>query len=220
MTEDVKEKKDVVPSAYRAKYKETGGTCGDFIAEGLTKVTKDGGLDSVKAENGIDAARWGGFNVGMQRMNLANTLRARFLKGETVKILGREYNAKHQAEDFNGTVANSPAVLLKLAEHLGLQANEKTAATLGKLFFPPAPKGPTAEERAAAKAAKSEESAKLKADNLAKRDAAKAEKTAAADKAKTEKAAAAAKAKLAKDEAKVKADAKIAREAAKADKAK
>lgn len=148
------DKKDVVPSAYRDKYKETGGTCGDFIATKLQSVAKDGSLDSIKAENNIEASRWGTFNPGMQRMNLANVLRGQYLKGETITILGKQYNAKHQSEDFNGTVADDDKTLNRLAGFLELQQNDRTIAALRKLFFPPAPKGKTAEERAAEKAAK------------------------------------------------------------------
>ncbi len=150
------EKKDVVPSEYRDRYKETGGTCGDFIATNLQKIAKDGidSLNSVKAENGIEAARWESFNHGMQRMNLANVLRGSYLKGDTIKLLGKEYNAKHQVEDYTGKVENNPKALTALATFLELQTNERTVTALGKLFFPPAPKGKTAEERAAEKAAK------------------------------------------------------------------
>lgn len=185
---DTTEKKDVVPSSYREAYKATGGTCGDFIATNLQKIGKDGidSLNSVKAENGIEADRWSTFNHGMQRMNLANVLRGRYLKGDTIKILGKEYNAKHQSEDFNGTVANDPKVLKKLAGYLELQDNDRTVAALTKLFFPPAPKGKTAEERAADKAAK--------------------EATKLAGKALKDATAAAKKAKTATDKAKAKLD--------------
>lgn len=232
MTETA-EKKDVVPSEYRDKYKATGGTNGDFIAVALSKVAEDGleALGTVKAENGIDKARWAGFNPGMQRMNLANVLRGSFLKGETIKILGKEYNAKHLAADFNGTLADDPKVLAKVADMLGLVAQGQTAsdrviAALQKLFFAPAK--PSAEDRAAAKkvkddakaaekqaktdaaakakADKAETAAKAKADKAEAAAKAKADKTAAADAAKAKKAAD----KKAADEAKV----KVAQEAA------
>jgi len=212
------EKKDVVPSQYRDKYKETGGTCGDFIAINLQKISKDGveGLNTVKADNGIEAERWAGFNPGMQRMNLANVLRGSYLKGETIVILGKHYNAVDQVEaDFNGTVAEDDNTLLRVASFLELQANPRTVSALRGLFFPK-PKGPSAEDRAKAKAEKDEAAAKLKA-----------EKAEAAAKAKAEKAEAKAeekaKAKLARDEAKAERDrvkaeekAKKAEEAAKA----
>lgn len=204
------EKKDVVPSQYRDKYKATGGTCGDFIATQLSKVADDGveGLASIKAENNIEADRWATFNPGMQRMNLANVLRGRFLKGETIVILGKQYNAKHLAEDFNGTVEDSPATLAKLADYLELQDNERTVTALQKLFFPPAPKGPTAEERAAAKEAKE----KAKADAKAEREAAAAEKRQAKEAEKAEKVAKREADKKAREDAKA---AKAAEKAAK-----
>lgn len=190
-----KETKDVVPSTYREKYKATGGTCGDFIATQLSTVAKDGeaALNAVKAENNIETDKWSGLNAGMQRMNLANTLRARFLKGETVSILGKQYNAKHQAEDFNGEVKDDIKVLTKLAEYLGLQASTRSTDSLQKLFFPPTPKGPTKEEREAAKAAKAAEKEKAKADREAAAAAAKAAREAAKVAKADEKAAAKAK---------------------------
>lgn len=179
MTEAPTEKKDVVPSLYREKYKGTGGTCGDFIAVALQKIAKDNGnVDVVKAENGIEADRWSSMNPGMQRMNLANVLRGAYLKGETITILGKEYNAKHQAEDFNGTVANDQKTMSRLTGFLELQDNERIIKALTKLFFPPAPKGPTAEERAAAKEAKDAEKAAAKEEKEAAKVAAKQAKAA------------------------------------------
>lgn len=170
------EKKDVVPSAYRDKYKSTGGTCGDFIATKLQSVAKDGSLSSIKAENGIEEARWATFNPGMQRMNLANVLRGQYLKGETITILGKQYNVKHQLEDYTGKVEDSHKALRGIADYLELQNNERTITSLQKLLYPAAPKGKTAEERAAEKAAKD-----------AAKEAGKALKVATADqkKAKT-----------------------------------
>lgn len=184
MAEAAPEKKDVVPTAYREKYKETGGTNGDFIATALSKIGENGidSLNQVKAENGIEAARWSTFNHGMQRMNLANVLRGQYLKGGTIKLLGREYNIKHQSEDFNGTVTDDAKVLDRLAGFLELNVSDRTRAALQKLFFPAAPKGKTAEQRAADKAAKDATKAAGKALKTATADAAKART--AADKAK------------------------------------
>lgn len=179
MTEEVKDKKDVVPSEYRDRYKATGGTNGDFIATALSKVGEDGveALASVKRENGIDKDRWATFNPGMQRMNLANVLRGSFLKGETITILGKQYNAKHLAEDFNGEVKDDDKVLAKLADYLGLVAqgqgaSDRVIAALRKLFFAPAKK--TAEDRAAEKAKKDEAKASEKAEAKRVKDEAKA----------------------------------------------
>lgn len=198
--------KDVVPSAYRDKYKETGGGCGDFIATTLSKVGNDGvaALDTVKKENGIEKDRWSTFNPGMQRMNLANVLRGRYLKGETIKILGKEYNAKHQSEDFNGTVADDPKVMARLAGFLELQETDRVVAALTKIFFPPAPKGKTAEQRAAEKAQKD-------ADKLAAKEKREADRAAAKEKREADKATAKA------ERERLKAEAKAAKEAAKAE---
>lgn len=219
MTDEAKVKKDVVPSQYRDKYKTTGGTCGDFIAEGLSKVAKDGveALGTVKAENGIPAAKWAGMNPGMQRMNLANTLRATYLRGETVKILGREYNARHQAEDFNGEITNDKTVLTRLAGVLDLQQNDRTVDALSKLFFPPENKSVIAkakreEEREAKRAAKEAE----KAEKAKARDEAKAAKEAEkAEKAKQKEAEKAEKAEKAAAEKQRKVDEKATAAAAK-----
>lgn len=162
MTETQAPKKDVVPTHYRDKYKETGGTCGDFIATKLQSVGKDGSLDSIKAENGIERDRWSTFNPGMQRMNLANVLRGRYLKGDSITILGKQYNAKHQSEEFNFTLEDTPASLARAASVLELQNNDRTIAALQKLFFPAAPKGKTAEEREQDRAAKAAEKQKAK----------------------------------------------------------
>ena len=155
---EVVTKKDVVPSHYREKYKATDGTCCDFIAKGLSKVAKDGvdALASVKVENNVPTAEWATMNPGMQRMNLANTLRAAYMRGETIKILGREYNALHQAEDFNGNLTNDHSSLARLAEFLDLQDNKRTIEALSKLFFPP-------EKKSVIAKAKKEEAAEEKA---------------------------------------------------------
>lgn len=139
MTETT-EKKDVVPSQYRERYKATNGTCGDFIATKLQGIAKDGPLDAVKIENKIERERWSTFNPGMQRMNLANVLRGRFLKGETISILGKQYNAKHTAEDFNFTLEDNTDSLTRAAGVLELQQNDRIVAALRKLFFPAAKK--------------------------------------------------------------------------------
>lgn len=218
MTETT-EKKDVVPSAYRDKYKETGGTNGDFIATALQRLAKDGGVDTlntVKAENGIEATRWSTFNPGMQRMNLANVLRGTYLKGNTIKILAKEYNAVHQRDDYTGKVDDTDKALKGLAEYLGLTSSDRTIASLRKLFFPPAPTGKTAEERAAEKAAKD----KAKSDEKAAKAKVKADEKAAKDEAAAKAKQVKADAKVAKDEAAAKAKQDKADAKAKADAAK
>lgn len=131
-------KKDVVPSHYREKYRATGGGCGDFIAKRLSRVASDGvmALNSVKRENGIEEEKWANANAGMLRMNLANTLRARFLKGDTVSILGREYNAIHLLEDFNGLLENTPRCMSQVCDFLDVNDEERVHKSLRKVLFP------------------------------------------------------------------------------------
>lgn len=161
------ERKDVVPAAYREKYKETGGTCGDFIAVALQKIAKENGnVDVVKSENGIAADRWSTMNPGMQRMNLANVLRGTYLKGGTIKILGKEFNAKHQLEDANFAVEDTPASMAKIVKFLEVQDNDRTITALNKALFPKTT-GKTAEQREAEKADKAAAKAKEKADKEA-----------------------------------------------------
>lgn len=187
--EETVEKKDVVPSTYREKYKDSGGTCGDLIASELQRIAKDGidALVSVQVENGIERTRWADFNHGMRRMNLANVLRGRFLKGETVSILGKHYNAKDMAESEFDEFVDSDKFLLKVAHFLGMQENDRTVKSLRALFFPK-DKGPTPEERAAAKDAKAAEKEAAKVAKAKQRADEKAAKAAANEAAKVAKA--------------------------------
>jgi len=216
-------KKDAVPSKYRERYKATGGTSGDFIATELQAIGKKDGPDSVstiQAENGIERERWATFNPGMRRMNLANVLRGRYLKGETISILGKQYNARHRAEDYTGTIAEDDKSLSKLAEFLELNVNDRVIGSLREIFFPKA-KGPTAEEKAAAKAEREAEKAAAKAAKEAEKEAAKADRAAKAadDKAVKEAAKEAAKAEREAAKEAAKAEKAAAKEAAKAEKA-
>lgn len=184
---DAPQKKDVVPSAYRDRYKAHGGTSGDFIANELQKVGKDGlpALTSVMKENKIDPKRWDGHNVGMQRMNLANVLRSTFLNGGDVYILGKQYNVNHMRDDYNGTVENTDKSLAKFAEINELGSGERVVKALRKTFF-------EAEAKATAEAAK----AKKKSDA----EAAKAKKASDKEAAKKERETKAAAAKAAKEQ--------------------
>lgn len=182
--------KDVVPSSYRDKYKATGGTNGDFIATSLQKVSKDGvgSLQAVAKENKIDYSKWSAMNPGMQRMNLANVMRGRYLKGETVTILGKQYNIKHQIEDYTGKVENTDKAIKAIAAYLDLTDSDRVVAALKKVLFEP-----SAEEKAKAKADAKAAADKVKADAKAAKDKekadAKAEKAKAAEEAKAKKAA-------------------------------
>jgi hypothetical protein len=185
-------RKDVVPSKYRELYKGRGGTCGDFVATELQRVAKDGpvSLDSVKTENGIPALRWHALNIGLQRMNLANVLRARYLKGEVIRILGAEYDISVKFDEFE--LVDTDASLREFAEFCDLQSNDRTVAALRSHFFPKA-KGQTEEQRAAKAAerlAAKQAKAAEKARKAAEKEAAKLAKAEAAAAAKAAKAAA------------------------------
>lgn len=54
--------------------------------KGAVNVTA---LASLAKENGIDLSRWSHLNVGQQRMNLGNVLRARIRNGEKVTVSGK-----------------------------------------------------------------------------------------------------------------------------------
>lgn len=89
-------KAEVRPSETLKKYQERYGKvghCGDEIAEVFAATVKgeDGKVDPEKLakiaeQNKIDLAAWAHLNIGMQRMNLGNRLRAMHKKGQKVKI--------------------------------------------------------------------------------------------------------------------------------------
>lgn len=95
--EEAEDTASVVKAKYRKLYKPTKNTCGDAFTEAFETATRneDGTTDVEKlhrigSANGIDVkARWGGRNVGMQRMNLSNVLRGMVRNGKKVKI-GKE----------------------------------------------------------------------------------------------------------------------------------
>src|SRR5690606_25515279 len=130
-------------------------TNGDFIATALQRVTEDGpqALDTVFNESGLKdlLKKYEHFNVGMRRRNLSNVLRARFLNGEIIKILGQEHNIRNVADDIWGVEDNDKS-LGKPAEKAGLNNTERTRATLKRTFFAPPKK--TAEQREAERAEK------------------------------------------------------------------
>lgn len=209
-------KKDVVPSDYRDRYKASGGTNGDFIGVALQGVAKDGeaALQAVNKENNIPVKKWSAHNIGMQRMNLANVLRSRFLNGEDVYILGKQYNIVHMRDDYNGTVENNAKSVAKFLETINVNSTERNIKAATKTFWPPERKATvSAEERAAIKAQKDadkalakkqkqDDAAKAKADKAAAAKAEKDRKAAEKQKAKDDKAAAAKAAKDAKAAAK------------------
>lgn len=193
--------KDVVPPEYRAKYQAGNGTCGDFIATEISAMTREGGtnaLAQIKRENNIAEGRWTELNNGMQRMNLANTLRAGFLRGEPITIGGKQHSLEAYLAEFEGTGDDRVPIKLDNEKELGkfikmmdLQDNDRTRAALQKALGPKPEKKPrkTPEEREAEKQAKAAEAEKARAEKKAKREAEAAERT----KAREEAAAAAKK---------------------------
>lgn len=83
-----------VPKKFKDIYKKSNNSCGDEMARHLAAVVKgpngkvdSGALNKVGDQNGIDVqARWGGRNVGMQRMNLGNVLRNMIRQGQRVQV--------------------------------------------------------------------------------------------------------------------------------------
>lgn len=85
--------RSIVPTSYKTTYAKHGGTCGDELAVALSEAAMDDAgkvsleqLEKVAKQNGIDFGRWSHLNVGQQRMNLANVLRAKLKKGEAIKV--------------------------------------------------------------------------------------------------------------------------------------
>ena len=217
--------KDVVPAEYRAKYAAGNGTCGDFIATEISTLTKEGGvpaLNQLKRENSIAENRWSELNNGMQRMNLANTLRASFLRGDPITIGGRQYSLAASLVEFEGEGDDRDPIMVDDAEMLGkfirmidVQDNDRTRSALKKALGPKPEKKArkTPEEREAEKKAKAEALEATRAEKKAKREAETAEKTAARTKAAEEAAATKAKAAAERDEAKKAKDAEKAKAA-------
>jgi hypothetical protein len=82
----------VMPAKYRERYAEHGGSSGDDLAVRLKKqvATADGSIDLAKLReiaeaNGVWDARYANLNPGMQRMDVANRLRALARHGAKLK---------------------------------------------------------------------------------------------------------------------------------------
>lgn len=101
-TAPVRTTRSIVRLAYKRKYGALQG-CGDDIGTELTaavtvavgrQVTCDvAKLNAVGRANGIDVqGLYGHLNVGQQRMNVGNRLRAAFKRGERVVIGSRTWN--------------------------------------------------------------------------------------------------------------------------------
>lgn len=188
---------DVVPPEYRERYAAGNGTCGDFIATEVSAMTKEGGaatMKSLKAENGIPEGKWDELNNGMQRMNLANVLRGSFLRGEPIKIGGKEYSLAASLVEFEGEGDEREPIKLdndkelsKFIKMMDMQDTDRVRAALRRALGPKPEKKAvkTAEEREAEKKAKADEreaAKKAKADERAKaKETRDAEKKKAAD---------------------------------------
>lgn len=182
-TEEATVRKDIVPPQYRKKYQELGGTCGDFIATELSAMVESGGVDSlnaVKAENNIPAARWSGLNNGQQRMNLSNTLRAAFLRGEPIRIQGKEYSLHTLKEEFGDLDAANEKQVGKFLEFVSMPNDDRNRRAIKRVFHDLPQKATERAKREEERAAK----AKAKEDEKAAKAAAKEEAAKAAAEAK------------------------------------
>jgi hypothetical protein len=212
------ERRDVVPPQYRARYQETGGNNGDFIADELSAVTKDGGiatLTAIKKENGIEENRWAGMNNGMIRMNLANVLRGRFLRGETIYIVGKEFSLSAMIAEYGKPITHesTDAQISAFVRFARLTDTERTVKAVRSALTP---KRDVAAEREARAKAKAEEKAKKDAERAAEKEAKQKEREAqAAKRAEEKKAAAEAKAKAAEEAAAKRAAEKASAQASK-----
>jgi hypothetical protein len=170
-------KKDIVPAEYRKRYAETGGGCGDFIAAELTSMMESGGIDSlntVKGENNIPSAKWSGLNNGQQRMNLSNTLRASFLRGETITIAGKQHNLTALRDEFGNLDPVDRKSVDKFLNFIQMPVNDRNAAAIKRVFHDlPEKARQRAEREDQREKAKQEKEAKKAADAKAKQDAAK-----------------------------------------------
>lgn len=179
-------RKDIVPAKYRQMYKELGGNCGDFIASELSALVENGGLDSlnsVKTENNIPAGRWGSLNNGQQRMNLSNCLRAAFLRGETITIVGKQYNLHTLHEEYGAFDAENVDQADDFLRFLNMPTTDRNRAALVRIFV-------TLPAKATATAKRKEEAEAKKAEKAKAKEEAEKAKAEKAEKAAAEKAAA------------------------------
>jgi hypothetical protein len=95
----------VMVLVYHVRYTQNGGGCGDTLDQALRDLllTEEGtNLDLLRtiAEcNGVWVQKWAALNPGMQRMNLANKLRARLRNDVTLVVnLGEEGTGRFDVE--------------------------------------------------------------------------------------------------------------------------
>lgn len=174
---ELKVRKDIVPPQYRKLYQELGGNCGDFIAAELTSLITTGGVDSlnaVKAENGVPVTRWSGLNNGQQRMNLSNILRAKFLRGETILIGGKQYNVNDLRDEFGSLDVDADEQLDKFLQFSSMPVTERNRKALVRLYK-------TLPEQATKRAKREQEAEERKAEKARKAAEKEAEKAAKAE---------------------------------------
>jgi hypothetical protein len=94
----------VVAPKYKKLYRPHKDTCGDEFVTALDGFLKPDGEDvdpgrlaKLKKDNGIEPAKWLDKNIGMQRMNVGNVLRARYKRGEEIYIGGQTLKGKAKA---------------------------------------------------------------------------------------------------------------------------
>lgn len=134
--------KDIVPAKYRDQYAANKGTCGDFIATELQAIMESDGIESlnlIKAENGIPGAKWATLNNGQQRMNVSNALRAAFLRGDVIKIRGREHSLDARMDEFTSDPASfngdDPAQVRKFLAFLDMPENTRNTNAIRNYFY-------------------------------------------------------------------------------------
>jgi hypothetical protein len=106
-TSDADQSRSVVPRKYRDQYAKRAvkGTCSDEFAAkfsaACTEETEDGTaisprkLRAFAKANGVWQPSYSGLNVGMQRMNIGNRLRAKIRKGhKMVWKVGKDAEAE------------------------------------------------------------------------------------------------------------------------------
>lgn len=195
--------KDIVPATYRDRYAANKGTCGDFIANELTAIMEQNGIDSlkqIKKQNGIAESAWSGLNNGQQRMNVSNALRTEYLRGNSINIMGKEFSLETHREDYNDPKfdASNESHVRKFLGFIDMPDNTRNVRAIKKVFhddplkaLEKAKREEAAEakraEKAAAKKASDEAKEKEKADKAVKAEKESADKSAAADKAAKEK---------------------------------
>lgn len=97
----------VMVMIYHVRYTQNGGGCGDTLDQALRDllVTEEGTnlelLQQMAEANGVWVQKWAALNPGMQRMNLANRLRAYLRNHANATIaLGGEGTGRFDVE-FN-----------------------------------------------------------------------------------------------------------------------